>query len=391
MSCAVWVGLAVSVLNAGGATLSDEIIARSLVDLGDTSRLQRVMAKAQAGEAVTVGVIGGSITQGAMASAPENKWGAITADWWRRAFPEIEVTFVNAGIGATGSDLGAHRARKDLLSEQPDIVVMEYAVNDSINPLAAETLEGLIRQTLAEPQQPAVVLFFTCADGGGSRQPEHTPVGEHYGLPMVSMRDALWPEVEAGRLAWSDFEADDVHPNDLGHAWCGQFLWALFDRVKADLPEDPAALPEIAPMPEPLVSDVFQHTAMYNADTLEPARNEGFEPTEPFQTYGPGWRAETPGSELAFTVEGEAVSLLFWRVKGPMGRAIAWVDDRDPVAMEGWFNADWGGFTPFQLVARDLGPGPHTLRIRVLDERHPESAGHEFRIHAVMTAGANAE
>ena len=26
---------------------------------------------------------------------------------------------------------------------------------------------------------------------------------------MVSMKDALWPEIQAGRIAWTDFEADD--------------------------------------------------------------------------------------------------------------------------------------------------------------------------------------
>jgi hypothetical protein len=34
---------------------------------------------------------------------------------------------------------------------------------------------------------------------------------------MVSFRDAMWPQFSAGRLAWKDFYADEVHPNDAGH------------------------------------------------------------------------------------------------------------------------------------------------------------------------------
>ena len=32
-------------------------------------------------------------------------------------------------------------------------------------------------------------------NAGGNAQEWHGKVGEHYGLPMVSFRDALWPEV----------------------------------------------------------------------------------------------------------------------------------------------------------------------------------------------------
>ena len=72
---------------------------QSLVSTGDLSRVWQVMAKAQRGEKVTVAVIGGSITQGAMASKPELRYGDLVADWWRKAFPKAEVAYVNAGIG----------------------------------------------------------------------------------------------------------------------------------------------------------------------------------------------------------------------------------------------------------------------------------------------------
>jgi hypothetical protein len=46
-------------------TVGSSLFSRSLVGLGDPTRLQRVLAKARRSEVVTVGVIGGSITQGA--------------------------------------------------------------------------------------------------------------------------------------------------------------------------------------------------------------------------------------------------------------------------------------------------------------------------------------
>ena len=70
-----------------------------------------------------------------------------------------------------------------------------------------------------------------------------------------------------------------------------------------------------------------------------------------------------------------------------MGVAQAQVDDRPPVKLQGWFDATWGGYSVWDLVARDLAPGQHTLRITVLDEKAEQSAGHRFQVQAVMAAG----
>jgi len=80
---------------------------------------------------------------------------------------------------------------------------------------AAETLEGLVRQVLKRPNHPAVVLLFMMNRQGANAQEWHGKIGRHYGLPMVSFRDALWPEIQAGSMKWEDVEADMVHPNDV--------------------------------------------------------------------------------------------------------------------------------------------------------------------------------
>ena len=208
------------------AQAEDAIISRSVVTVGDTSRLQHALAKGRRGEPVTVAVIGGSITAGARASAPEKNYGRVLAQWWRETFPSTKIELVNAGIGATGSNYGALRAQRDLLARRPDFVVVEYGVNDPNARSSAETLEGLVRQILKQPQQPAVVLLFMMHRNGTNAQEWHEKVGRNYGLPMFSLRDALWPEIEAGRMKWDDVEADTVHPNDRGHAYAAEFITA---------------------------------------------------------------------------------------------------------------------------------------------------------------------
>ncbi len=364
------------------------LFSRSLVGMGGSARLEQALAKARRGEPVTVGVIGGSITAGAGASRPENRYGDRVATWWRQAFPKANIRSVNAGIGATGSDYGALRARRDLLAHHPDFVVVEYAVNDADTQAAAETLEGLVRQILRETNQPAVLLLFTMHQDGGNAQEWHSRVGRHYDLPMVSFRDALWPEIKEGRMKWDDVEADQVHPNDRGHDYCARFIVRVLDRVLADLPAGDR-LPQVKPVPKPLFSDVFEHVALFEADALKPLANQGWS-CDAGQPGDKSWKADQPGSVIEFELAGQAILLMDWHILGPMGQANVRVDDQPPQLREGWFDQTWGGYRQTTLLARDLAPRKHKVRIELLPEKNPRSAGYEFRILGLGAAGVEA-
>jgi lysophospholipase L1-like esterase len=365
-----------------------DLFSRSVVSTGHGARLARILAKARRGEAVTVGVIGGSITAGAGATLPERRYGDSVAAWWRRTFSQANVRFVNAGIGATGSDYGALRAKRDLLSHNPDFIVVEYAVNDPNTQAAAETLEGLLRQILGAPNQPAVLLLFTMHQDGGNAQEWHAKVGRHYDLPMVSFRDALWPEIKQGRMKWSDIEADTVHPNDRGHDYCARFITRLLDRVLADLPADNQVAP-LKPMPQPLFSDVFEHVALFEADALKPLANQGWR-CETGPAGDKYWKADQPGSVIAFELAGQILLLMDWHIRGPMGQASVRVDEQTPLIRDGWFDQTWGGYRQTTVVARELGPNKHQVRIELLQEKHSQSTGHEFRVLGLGAAGVKA-
>jgi lysophospholipase L1-like esterase len=367
-----------------GIAMSPDCVARSLVSAGSGARIQRAMAKARQGKPVTIGVIGGSITQGAKASRAELRWGEQVGAWWRQSFPESEVTFVNAGIGATGSDLGAHRVQQHLLVRNPDFVVAEYAVNDPNTRRAAETLEGMLRQILKSKNSPGVMLLFTMSRGGRNAQESHIPVGQHYGLPMVSFRDAMWPEIEAGRLKWEDIIADEVHPNDAGHKLCADLVVAVLEKLRADLPPD-EDLPAVAPVPPPLYTDCFEFTQLHNADTLTPTANEGWTKVEK-GPFGPVWIADKPGSVLEYDLTGEEFTLIFHRIRGDMGRVRVVLDDLPPRTFDAWFAATWGGYSATGSLPR-VPAGKHRLRIELLADKAVESNGTKFELRAILAAG----
>jgi lysophospholipase L1-like esterase len=366
------------------AMSQERIAERAVVSAGNTERLQRVLLKAQRGEKVVLGFLGGSITQGAWATTPEHRWVNHVADWWRQTFPQAQFELVNAGIGATGSDIGAFRVQRDLLSHQPDFVMVDFAVNDLDKHACLETMEGVTRRILSAPNQPALLYMFLMNNEGGNLQDWHAMIGRHYGLPMLSFRDAYWPEIQSGRMAWHEIIKDEVHPNDHGHEVCAGLVTHYLNEVRRTLPRKVAAA--TASLPAPLISDLFARTQILNAEGLKPTRHEHWQVTEPIQYFGRGWQAEQPGDVLEFEVTGEAVGLIYQLVNGPMGRAEAQVDQQPPVKLEGWFEPTWGAVNKYVEVARNLRPGKHMLRITILPEKAAQSAGHRFQVQSILLA-----
>ncbi len=206
-------------------------------NVGNTSRFTKLFQKAARGEKIVIGAIGGSITWGAEKTL-EGQYIERIGQWFRDTF-HCEVEVVNAGIGATNSYYGVHRLQKDLLDYKPDFVIVEYAVNDPDTQLAQNTYEMLVRNVLSSETDPAVLLLCTMAAGGKNVQEYHVACGEYYDLPVVSYRDAVWPEMKYGRIKWEELSPDDVHPNNTGHGILSLFVTELLQKIyKKQVPMD---------------------------------------------------------------------------------------------------------------------------------------------------------
>lgn len=165
----------------------------------ELQRLASCMQRAENGEELTVGFLGGSITQGSLASDAHLTYAYQVYEWWRRSFPKALFHYVNGGIGGTTSHFGVARAVRDVLMYQPDLVVVDFSVNDEANDFFAETFEGLLRRLLAWPSRPAVlVLNNVYYDTGVNAQRFHNAVADHYGVPHVSIRDTIYPQIGQG-------------------------------------------------------------------------------------------------------------------------------------------------------------------------------------------------
>lgn len=219
-----------------------EMISHSLMNLGNTYRIRKAIEKSRAGKEVTIAYIGGSITQGAGATPINTECYAYKSyQLFQKRFAVLDnVKFIKAGVGGTPSELGMIRFDRDVLrkGEKPDIVVIEFAVNDEGDETKGNCYESLVRKVLNLPWKPAVVLLFSVFANDWNLQERLKPVGERYDLPMVSILDAVTPQFtkkkEEGKvLSKNQFFYDMFHPDNIGHTIMADCLQYLFERCEA--------------------------------------------------------------------------------------------------------------------------------------------------------------
>lgn len=343
--------------------VTDKMYSRAIMNEGNITRLAAAMKKAQNGEEITVGVIGGSITQGSLASSPANCYASKFNDWWVNKFPNAKVNFVNAGIGGTNSYLGVHRVDDQLLAYDPDVVIVEFSVNDGDKVMNRYSYDSLVRKILGHSTNPAVMLLFTTMEDGTSLQDVHKEIGEAYDLPMISYHDVVYPEVAAGTLAWKDISPDNIHPNDAGHDIINQlvsrYLDGIYDRLDS-IADEPAAFTDAA-----LTADYYANAKMLSAADITADMN-GFEVVEKtlYDQFHNNWKTETGGS-MTFDVECQNMGVFFLcTTDGKSGKFEVYIDGERKGTLNADFSGGWGNYGNTQQVLFSKETVKHTVEIK---------------------------
>lgn len=223
-----------------------KMIGNSLLSLGNTMRLKRAIEKAKRGEDVVIAYIGGSITQGAGAKPITEKSYAYLS---YRGFCDLftkdggkNVKFVKAGVGGTPSELGMIRYEKDVTDYgniKPDIVIVEFAVNDEGDETEGVSYESLVRKIAKAENEPAVILNFAVFMSEWNLESRLVPVGENYDLPMVSVKAAVVPQFNKDTVITKrQYFYDIFHPTNDGHRVMADCLIHLFEKAdEAEMPD----------------------------------------------------------------------------------------------------------------------------------------------------------
>ena len=371
--------------------------------------LGRVFQKLKAGQDTTICYFGGSSTAAA-------GYRVKTFKWFKETFPAAKLTEVNAAIGGTGSDLGAFRCGADVVAKRPDLVFVEFSINDGSpsNEYRKATMEGIVRQLWASPSQPEIVFLYTTSRQLNHPRVSHPAVARHYGIPEIDLQPPLVAalkrpdlprptaeQLKNPRLDWKAsgqiFMGDSVHPNELGHTIYTETIVAY---LKTQMDAAPSPAPQLS---APLVGDEFAHVRM--TPPREAKLSGDWEVTPPAATgrYLHGTiNARKPGDSLEYTFNGTGIAL-FLNVQKDGGKFRWTIDDGSNLpadkayggpkgCRQGTVDTSPGPYFPrnhYAVLSCGLPAGKHVLKITVLDEHDKTSTGNRLLIGYILVAGAS--
>ena len=247
--------------------------------------------KIQKKEPLKIAFLGGSITQ-----TPGYR--VQFEEWFKQSYPEVPLSTINAGIGGTGSDLGVVRINEKVLSENPDLVFVEFAINDAQTDSLqiVRSMEGIVRKIRKHSKQVDICFLYTTNTQQKSTimRGEHwrsarimEQVARYYGIPSVSFDYAVARLLREDKLvmhALKDmdygkrirFTEDGTHPGDAGHAIYTETLCKAFpDMIKKGR--------VMAPKSIPLCDTNYEAADMY--DVKEAWLSSGWEKKENSDPY----------------------------------------------------------------------------------------------------------
>ena len=352
--------------------------------------LPNTFAKLKSGQPVTIAYLGGSITAGSGASKPDvNSFRVLVGQWFTATYPRAVVTNVNAGYGGTGSDFGSFRLDHDVLSKKPDLVFVEFAVNDGQNALADRGMEGILRHVRRASPNTDVCFLYTfnkaqlttyqsgAVPGGVVRE---EGIASHYNVPSVNVGLAGAQKILSGAVTPALFFRDGTHPADAGHQ-------AYADAVIALLEDQAQHAPPAKPYPllPPMRPDTLEYGRLITPEEITPLPS--------------GWvvadnrlpgniksvlQGDSPGSQVVIPFSGSIVAL-FLSLGADTGSFDYRIDAGDWKTIDP-FDFKRYGHTAYRFLVDGLTPADHVLSIRIDPDHNAASSGTVTRIAYVGAA-----
>ncbi len=358
--------------------------------------IAKVLQKIENGEEVHVVAIGASIVAGAGAD-PGKEWVSVVRNWLCSLNPNAKIHFYNMGIGSTEEVLGVSRFDNEVLSKDPDLVIMDCSVNNVNMPHAQEAYEGEITKLICAGVP--VVNFNCCNRSGGNIQDACYAINSVYGVPQISFRDSYWAltqrqNIPAELTANKIWTADTVHPQTNGHQLAGNLVVSYLQGIQSAWKAGSVTpAPLSTELPSPVTANKYADALLYQSnspvgDAVTVVSADGwtddFHSTF-FQGNLNGWQANTDGATITYKVKGGYFAI-FMQMSPNAGHLRISVDGGTPVLVT---NARTGADSfefPYNVMHLDDGK-EHTVTITLVKPSNADSAW--FGICAVGAANLN--
>lgn len=343
------------------------------------------------GATLTVAYLGGSITA-------QQGWRPKSLSLFQETWPQAIFKEVNAAIGGTGSDLGVFRLHQDVLVHKPDLLFVEFAVNDggASTQQILRCMEGIVRQTWQALPECDIAFVYTLTEALATPMIEGhfqrsasamEKIADHYGIPTIHLGMEVARLAREGNLIWRArlpkteeekkmhagkliFAPDSVHP----HVETGHELY--LEAIRRSLPviESASGQPKVHRLGQPYVADHYQAAKMLPISQAH--LSSGFARLDPeTDAFGKRWAKRlmdlhhcgTSGETVEFKFKGTRCAL--FDVIGPdCGQVVITLDDQAPKLVPRFDAYCTYHRLSTLLIGSDLEDTLHTVKIEI----HPQ-------------------
>lgn len=365
--------------------------------------LPNFIGKARSGRHITVAYLGGSITEAA------GGWREQSLQKMKERYPAATFEEINAGVSGTGSDLGVFRVQRDVIDHKPDLVLVEFAVNDggAAPERIHEAMEGIVRKIWRANRHTDICFVYTLSEymadtlKTGRLWPSMLAmeqIAEYYGIPSVMFAKPIMDLYNSGKLVFTGsspsadgkmvFSPDRVHPYPAtGHKiyaetlmrfieLAGQRTGRLVHRLTRPYSEDNWEDAQMLP-----VSDLTRAGWWEDLSNTDDSVATRFRDRLPNLIY-----SNVPGSSLSIRFNGRMIGL--YDIIGPgCGQFKVMVDCRDTVLVPRFDKYATYWRTNYFLLPQ-LAAGAHEVVFSVAEEKLDKEA--ILNQATIFQRGANA-
>ena len=197
--------------------------------------VERTRQELESGADATIVCFGDSITAG---YAVRRGFPSFLLESLRQRFPDSKIEMINSGISGDTSQDGLSRLDWAVLSYEPDLVTIDFGINDCVLGLSLEEFEmnlvEMVRRIRAGPDSEILLL---------SSQPLESPpydqrvldyyqtverVAKEMNVGFVDVYGAWMKRVRAGMPLDSLILPGLDHPNEAGYRIIAEELMSLF-------------------------------------------------------------------------------------------------------------------------------------------------------------------
>ena len=347
---------------------------------------------------------GGSVTAGYGATNEKGEsafevasWRALTAKWFEQNFPTATIRSYTAAIGGTGTYLGTIRLKSDVLSKKPDLVFIEFAINDSSETQNQSALqfETIVREIRNYNPHCDIITILTTAQGFAQGYPfpqlfptadAHTEISNAYNIPIIDVGNSLVVtklSSNPNSAQWNNYFIDGAHPSNAGYYEYYKCIEEYLNN--ALLNTDFKGCEKSAHEMPSVVSEhlLDGNRTTYEGEFMEPfvAQSTGFELDTSttwldFPRHVGFYHTKSTNSSITFKFTGTEFTI--WTNLGS-GSSVTYFVDGETAQSH-----SFSGGGP-KVMAKGLASGEHTITIipTVI------SNADEFRIYAFCTRDAS--